>query len=96
MQRVKCIAQAAGKPGEHAPRDVLDRLAALVQLTPDELERARGQVKGARGLDRNKALTVKVDLGRDELDPRGATPDRKVHDAVSCKRWTRRSAQRAA
>jgi penicillin-binding protein 2 len=48
--------------------EVLAELADLVQLAPEELERARGQLRGVRGLALNQPFTVKVDIGRDELD----------------------------
>ena len=48
--------------------DVLDRLGEIVQLAPEEIERARGQLKNAVKLERYRPFTVRVDLGRDELD----------------------------
>jgi penicillin-binding protein 2 len=48
--------------------EVLDKLAALVQLAPDEVDRARSQLKSPRGPGPNQAFAVKADLGRDELD----------------------------
>jgi penicillin-binding protein 2 len=48
--------------------DVLSRLATMVQLTPDEVERARTQLKGAKKLERFRPFTVKIDVGRNELD----------------------------
>ena len=52
--------------------EVLDRIAALVQLTPEELDRARGQVAAAfrdpKKLEPNRPAIVKVDVGREELD----------------------------
>src|SRR5512142_1423770 len=51
---------------------IIDRIAALVQLTPDEVERARSQVAAAfrdkQRLEPNRPVIVKVDIGRDELD----------------------------
>jgi penicillin-binding protein 2 len=48
--------------------EVLARLAAMLSMTPDEMERARGQLAGARKLERFRPFTVKVDIAREELD----------------------------
>ncbi|HSD19465.1 MAG TPA: penicillin-binding protein 2 [Anaeromyxobacter sp.] len=48
--------------------EVLARLAAMLSMTPDEVERARGQLAGARNLERFRPFTVKVDIAREELD----------------------------
>ena len=48
--------------------DVLDTLARLVQLSPEEIERAHAQLRNVKGSDRFQAFTVKVDLARAELD----------------------------
>jgi penicillin-binding protein 2 len=48
--------------------DVLSRLATMLQLTPEEVERARGQLRGAKKLERFRPFTVKIDVGRNELD----------------------------
>ena len=48
--------------------EVLARLAAMLSMTPDEVERARGQLAGARKLERFRPFTVKVDIAREELD----------------------------
>lgn len=57
-----------------APCDaVLQRIAQLVQLTPEELERSRAQLDAAfraprKELKPEEPITVRVDVGRDELD----------------------------
>ncbi|HVO18587.1 MAG TPA: penicillin-binding protein 2 [Anaeromyxobacter sp.] len=48
--------------------EVLDRVAALVQMGPDEVDRARAQLRAARKLEVFRPFTVKVDIGREELD----------------------------
>src|SRR5512140_1756438 len=48
--------------------DVLSRLATMLQLTPEEVERARGQLRNAKKLERFRPFTVKIDIGRNELD----------------------------
>ncbi len=48
--------------------EVLDRLGAVLSLTPEEAQRAEERLLGARGLTRFRPFTVKVDIGRDELD----------------------------
>ena len=40
----------------------------MLSMTPDEVERARGQLAGARKLERFRPFTVKVDIAREELD----------------------------
>jgi penicillin-binding protein 2 len=40
----------------------------MLSMTPDEMERARGQLAGARKLERFRPFTVKVDIAREELD----------------------------
>jgi penicillin-binding protein 2 len=48
--------------------ETLSRLATMLSLSQDEIERARAQLKGARKLERFRPFTVKIDIGRDELD----------------------------
>jgi penicillin-binding protein 2 len=48
--------------------EVLSRLATMLSLSQDEIERARGQLKAARKLERFQPFTVKIDVGRDALD----------------------------
>src|SRR5512139_2864973 len=48
--------------------DVLSRLATMLTLSQDEIERARTQLGGAKKLERFRPFTVKIDIGRDELD----------------------------
>jgi penicillin-binding protein 2 len=48
--------------------EVLSRLATMLQLTPEEVERARTQLRAARKLERFRPFTVKIDIGRNELD----------------------------
>ncbi len=48
--------------------DVLDRVAAMVQMAPEEVDRARAQLRAARKLEVFRPFTVKVDIGREELD----------------------------
>jgi penicillin-binding protein 2 len=48
--------------------EILQRLSVVLALTPDELERARRQLAGARKLERFRPFTLKVDAGREELD----------------------------
>ncbi|ABS25577.1 penicillin-binding protein 2 [Anaeromyxobacter sp. Fw109-5] len=48
--------------------EVLSRLATMLAMTPEEVERARGQLAGARKLERFRPFTVKVDIAREELD----------------------------
>ncbi|HET6438112.1 MAG TPA: penicillin-binding protein 2 [Anaeromyxobacter sp.] len=52
--------------------EVLGRIASLVQMAPDEEERARAAIEVAfrdpKKLEVNRPVIVKVDVGRDELD----------------------------
>jgi penicillin-binding protein 2 len=48
--------------------DVLSRLATMLSLSQDEIERARTQLGAAKGLVRFQPFTVKIDVGRDALD----------------------------
>jgi len=48
--------------------EVLARLGAVLSLSPEEAQRAEERLQGARGLTRFRPFTVKVDIGRDELD----------------------------
>jgi penicillin-binding protein 2 len=48
--------------------DVLSRLATMLSLSQDELERAAAQLKAAKKLERFRPFTVKIDVGRDALD----------------------------
>ncbi len=48
--------------------DVLSRLATMLSLSQDEIERARTQLRSAKGLVRFQPFTVKIDIGRDALD----------------------------
>jgi penicillin-binding protein 2 len=48
--------------------ELLSRLAALVSLSPDEVDRATAQLRGARKMERFRPFTVKVDMRREELD----------------------------
>jgi penicillin-binding protein 2 len=48
--------------------DVLSRLAAMLSLSQDEVERAQAQLKAAKKLERFRPFTVKIDIGRDALD----------------------------
>ncbi len=52
--------------------EVLSRLATMMSLSQEEIERARAQVKGAtsnaKSLDRFQPFVVKIDVGRDALD----------------------------
>ncbi|WP_242340840.1 penicillin-binding protein 2, partial [Anaeromyxobacter sp. SG66] len=48
--------------------EVLARLAAMLSMTPEEVERSRGLLGGARKLERFRPFTVKVDIAREELD----------------------------
>jgi penicillin-binding protein 2 len=48
--------------------EVVGRLAGRLQMTPEEVTRARQQIGAARGLDRFKPITIRVDIGRDDLD----------------------------
>jgi penicillin-binding protein 2 len=48
--------------------EILARLAAMLRMSPDEMERARGQLASKRGLERFRPFPVKVDIAREELD----------------------------
>jgi penicillin-binding protein 2 len=48
--------------------DVLTRLATMLSLSQDEIERARTQLGNAKKLERFQPFTVKIDIGRDALD----------------------------
>jgi penicillin-binding protein 2 len=48
--------------------EILSRLATMLSLSQEEIERARAQLKGAKKLERFRPFTVKIDIGRDELD----------------------------
>ncbi len=48
--------------------DTLARLATMLSMSRDEVERATGLLKGARKLERFRPFTVKVDVRREDLD----------------------------
>ncbi|MFT3916930.1 MAG: penicillin-binding protein 2 [Anaeromyxobacteraceae bacterium] len=48
--------------------DVLSRLATMLAMSEEELERARNQLRSAKKLERFRPFTVKVDIPREELD----------------------------
>jgi penicillin-binding protein 2 len=48
--------------------EILSRLAAMLQMSPDELDRARNLLASARKLERFRPFTVKVDITREDLD----------------------------
>jgi penicillin-binding protein 2 len=48
--------------------EILGRIAAILSLSPEEVERAQGQLAAARKLERFRPYTVKVDVKREELD----------------------------
>jgi penicillin-binding protein 2 len=48
--------------------EILSRLATMLSLSQDEIDRARAQLKGAKKLERFRPFTVKIDISRDELD----------------------------
>ena len=48
--------------------DVIGRLATMLSLSEDEVERARDLARNAKKLDRFQPFTVKIDVGRDALD----------------------------
>jgi penicillin-binding protein 2 len=48
--------------------DILGELASLLALSDDELARAQDRLRAARGLERFRPFTVKVDIAREELD----------------------------
>lgn len=49
-------------------KETLARLATLLSLSPEEVERAEGRLRGATRLERFRPFTVKVDIAREELD----------------------------
>ena len=53
--------------------EIISRLAALLALSPEEEQRARGQLASARKLERFRPFTLKVDVRREELDVLEAT-----------------------
>jgi penicillin-binding protein 2 len=48
--------------------EILDRAAAMLQMTPEEVERSQGQLAEKSGLERFRPFTLKVDITREELD----------------------------
>ena len=48
--------------------DILDQLSGLLSLSEEELARSRDRLHAARGLERFRPFTVKVDIAREELD----------------------------
>jgi penicillin-binding protein 2 len=48
--------------------EILGRLAALLSMSREEVDRAAGLLKGARKLERFRPFTVKVDVRREDLD----------------------------
>jgi penicillin-binding protein 2 len=48
--------------------EILARLAGVLALAPEEVERAMAQLAGARKLERFRPFPVKVDVKREELD----------------------------
>ncbi|HUK65276.1 MAG TPA: penicillin-binding protein 2 [Anaeromyxobacteraceae bacterium] len=48
--------------------DVLADLGKLLVLSDEELERSKERLRAARGLERFRPFTVKVDIAREELD----------------------------
>jgi penicillin-binding protein 2 len=48
--------------------EVITKLATLISLSQDEIERARDMVHSATKLERFKPFTVKIDIGREGLD----------------------------
>jgi len=48
--------------------ETLGRLASLLSMSRDEVERATGQLKTLRKLERFRPFTVKVDVRREDLD----------------------------
>ena len=48
--------------------EILGRIAAILSLSPEEVERAQGQLAAARKLERFRPYIVKVDVKREELD----------------------------
>ena len=48
--------------------EILSRLGAMLQMSPEELDRARTLLASARKLERFRPFTVKVDIVREDLD----------------------------
>jgi len=48
--------------------ELLGQLGTLLSLTDEELERSQQRLHSARGLERFRPFTVKVDIAREELD----------------------------
>lgn len=48
--------------------ELLGQLGKLLSLSDEELERAQQRLQAARGLERFRPFTVKVDIAREELD----------------------------
>ena len=48
--------------------EILGQLSTLLSLSPEELQRAEDRLRTARGLERFRPFTVKVDIAREELD----------------------------
>ena len=48
--------------------EVVGRLSTMLSLSRDELQRVSDHLRTARGLARFRPFTVKVDIGRDDLD----------------------------
>ncbi len=48
--------------------EILSRLATMLSLSQEEIERARAQLKNAKKLERFRPFTVKIDITRDDLD----------------------------
>lgn len=48
--------------------DVLSRLATMLSLSQDEVDRAQARLRAAKKLERFQPFTVKIDIGRDALD----------------------------
>jgi penicillin-binding protein 2 len=48
--------------------ETLSRLGTLFSLSAEEMDRARSQLRSATKLERFRPFTVKVDLGREDLD----------------------------
>jgi penicillin-binding protein 2 len=48
--------------------EILGQLGTLLALSPEEAQRAQERLRSARGLERFRPFTVKVDIAREELD----------------------------
>ena len=48
--------------------EILSQLSTLLSLSQEEVDRARDRLRAARGLERFRPFTVKVDIAREELD----------------------------